>query len=269
MFIQENLNWAKNFFYRHETQNLNDKKVSYHGLTSIFFLVAWNSGFWPLNCSLYIYWNIIAFCVSFCCTTKWICYMYTHTHTHIHTHTHTHTSLEKEMATHSSILAWKIPWTEEPGGLLSMGLQRVGYDWVSEHIHVHISSPSWTSLPASPHPTHLSHHSALSWALCAIGSRWLSILHTVEYIYMSNPNFQVIPRHPPQIHRSMLHICNSFPAMELGSSVLMVRTSVYILSLFSLVWLFATWWTAACQAPLSMGFSRQDSMAIIIKIYKW
>ena len=33
--------------------------------------------------------------------------------------------LEKEMATHSSILAWKIPWTEEPGGLQSMGLQRV------------------------------------------------------------------------------------------------------------------------------------------------
>ena len=32
-------------------------------------------------------------------------------------------SLEKEMATHSSIIAWKIPWTEEPGGLQSMGLQ--------------------------------------------------------------------------------------------------------------------------------------------------
>ena len=36
--------------------------------------------------------------------------------------------LEKEMATHSSILAWKIPWTEEPGRLQSMGLQRVGHD---------------------------------------------------------------------------------------------------------------------------------------------
>ena len=34
--------------------------------------------------------------------------------------------LEKEMATHSSILAWRIPWTEEPGGLQSLGLQRVG-----------------------------------------------------------------------------------------------------------------------------------------------
>ena len=36
--------------------------------------------------------------------------------------------LEKEMATHSSILAWEIPWTEEPGGLQSMGLQRVRHD---------------------------------------------------------------------------------------------------------------------------------------------
>ena len=36
--------------------------------------------------------------------------------------------LEKEMATHSSILAWKIPWLEEPGGLQSMGSQRVGHD---------------------------------------------------------------------------------------------------------------------------------------------
>ena len=37
-------------------------------------------------------------------------------------------SVEKEIATHSSILAWKIPWTEEPGWLLSKGLQRVGHD---------------------------------------------------------------------------------------------------------------------------------------------
>ena len=36
--------------------------------------------------------------------------------------------LEKEMATHSSILAWKIPWMVEPGRLQSMGLQRVGHD---------------------------------------------------------------------------------------------------------------------------------------------
>ena len=37
-------------------------------------------------------------------------------------------ALEKEMATHSSIVAWRIPWTEEPGGLQSMGSQRVGHN---------------------------------------------------------------------------------------------------------------------------------------------
>ena len=40
--------------------------------------------------------------------------------------------LEKEMATHSSILAWKIPWTEEPGGLQSMQLQRIRYALVTD-----------------------------------------------------------------------------------------------------------------------------------------
>ena len=39
--------------------------------------------------------------------------------------------IEKEMATHSRILAWKIPWTEGPGGLQSMGSQRVGHNWVT------------------------------------------------------------------------------------------------------------------------------------------
>ena len=45
-------------------------------------------------------------------------------------------SLEKEMAPHSSILVWKIPWTGELGGLQSMGLQRVGHDLVTEQ-HQH------------------------------------------------------------------------------------------------------------------------------------
>ena len=70
-------------------------------------------------------------------------YIYTHTHTHIyiyiyiHTHIYTYMYIsvymyiqlsEKAMAPHSSTLAWKIPWTEEPGRLQSMGLLRVGHD---------------------------------------------------------------------------------------------------------------------------------------------
>ena len=45
-------------------------------------------------------------------------------------------SLEKGRALHSSILACKTPWTEEPGGLQFMGLQRVRHDWVTEHTYI-------------------------------------------------------------------------------------------------------------------------------------
>ena len=40
-------------------------------------------------------------------------------------------SLEKEMVAHSSIVAWRIPWADEPGRLQSMGLQRVGHHWAT------------------------------------------------------------------------------------------------------------------------------------------
>ena len=44
-------------------------------------------------------------------------------------------ALEKEMATHSSMLAWKSPGTEAPGGLQSTGLQRIRHEWVTECVH--------------------------------------------------------------------------------------------------------------------------------------
>ena len=87
--------------------------------------------------------------------------------------------LEEETATHSSILAWKIPWTEEPGGLQSMGSQRVGHDWATKHVfkspyclssdylikskvlappsktHHHLAWPLFLVLPATiPHHKH-------------------------------------------------------------------------------------------------------------------
>ena len=55
------------------------------------------------------------------------------------------------MAAHSSILAWRIPWTEEAGGLQLMGSRRVGHDWSSAHTHSHVLSEgwAWTLLPAA------------------------------------------------------------------------------------------------------------------------
>ena len=54
--------------------------------------------------------------------------------------------LEEEMAIHSSILAWRIPWREEPGEPPSTGSQRVGHDWVTAHTHMlNIEKwPRWT-----------------------------------------------------------------------------------------------------------------------------
>ena len=49
--------------------------------------------------------------------------------------------LEESVATHSSILAHRIPWTEEPGGLQSLGSQRAGHDWATTH-STHTSPPS-------------------------------------------------------------------------------------------------------------------------------
>ena len=61
--------------------------------------------------------------------------------------------LEKEMATHSSILAWKISWTEEPDGLQSRGLQRVEHDWVTNtylHLLNHSQHTEENSVKHSP-----------------------------------------------------------------------------------------------------------------------
>ena len=74
--------------------------------------------------------------------------------------------LEEEMATHSSILAWKIPWTEEPGRLQSMGWQRVRQD-LATNTHTHnLNSPA-------RHQTHtlcIGRHNPHLWSIREIPS---------------------------------------------------------------------------------------------------
>ena len=59
---------------------------------------------------------------------------------------------EEGMATNSSILAWRIPWTEEPGGLQSIGSQRVRHDWATKHstAQLHVHSLPITSMQIIP-----------------------------------------------------------------------------------------------------------------------
>ena len=51
--------------------------------------------------------------------------------------------LEEKMATHSSILAWEIPWAEEPGGLQFMGSQRIGHDLVTKQQQLKLCAKKW------------------------------------------------------------------------------------------------------------------------------
>ena len=72
--------------------------------------------------------------------------------------------LETAMAPHSGTLAWKVPWTEEPGGLQSMGSLRVGYDWA---VATHSSVLAWR-IPATEDPSGLpsmgSHRVGHDWS---------------------------------------------------------------------------------------------------------
>ena len=63
---------------------------------------------------------------------------------------------QKEMATHCSTLAWKIPWMEAPGGLQSMGLQRVEDDWVA-YLFSHIAGRFFTSWATREAPNSIAH----------------------------------------------------------------------------------------------------------------
>ena len=84
-------------------------------------------------------------------------------------------SLEKRMATHSSILAWEIPWTEEPGGLQSMGLQAVKHHWTANIFTLFIPSPMVSTSPDS---------------VCASISALKRLISTIflDFIYMLQRN---------------------------------------------------------------------------------
>ena len=132
----------------------------------------------------------------------------------------------KYMATHSSILAWRILWREEPGWLLSIGSHRVRHNWsdlacmhaLEKEMATHSSALAWR-IPGTAEPGGLP-----SMGSHRVGHDW-SDLAAAAHPFMHWPR----------------GIC------------------VYLkLSHFSPVQLFAALWAVACQAPLSMGFSKQE-----------
>ena len=83
--------------------------------------------------------------------------------------------LEKGMATHSSILAWRIPWTEETGGLQSMGLQRIGHDRATFTMYTYIHA--YVSLALEPE--HAKYSRLILGYMCA----WTSLSHLIGPLY--------------------------------------------------------------------------------------
>ena len=133
------------------------------------------------------------------------------------------------MASHSLTLAWKIPWTEEPGRLQSMGLQRVGHNWV-------------TSL--SEQECLLNDTQFVCWGHSAMFIEWIPD-HWV-------PCFFSLPWHDVS---KFSKLCTSLTLPSWWSYRICVCVCMCVLWL-SLVQL-ATLWTVAYQVPLSMAFSRQ------------
>ena len=159
--------------------------------------------------------------------------------------------MEKEMATNSSVLAWRIPGMAEPDGLLSMGLHRVGQEW--------------SNLAAA----------------AAVGIMWYL---SVVLIYVSQYGIMVSLLHfglksntaaaAAKSLQSCPTLCDPIDSSPPGSAIpgiLQARTLEWVAISFSTAWkwkvkvkslscvgLLATPWTAAYQAPPSMGFSRQE-----------
>ena len=159
--------------------------------------------------------------------------------------------MEKGMATHSSILVWRIPWTEEPGRLQSMGSQRVWDNWVINNftfiVYLHYCD---------------SFRRTAKWFVFMLTYTFFQIVSVIGH-YAAAESRQSCPT-----------LCDPIDGSPPGSPVpgtLQARTLGWVTISFSnawkwkvkvkslsRVWLFATPWTAAFQAPPPMGFSRQE-----------
>ena len=85
--------------------------------------------------------------------------------------------LQKGMATHSSILAWRIPWTEELGGIQPRGSQRIGYNWVT-NLHLH-----FFLFPMYLYPVFNSYHMQYIY-ICVCVCVYTHAIYIYIYIYI-------------------------------------------------------------------------------------
>ena len=109
----------------------------------------------------------------------------------IYMHIYTYISVyvyEEVMATHSSILAWRIAWTEEPGRLQSMGLQRVSQDWVTKHTHTHTHTHNICLSYCFKNPLLILNPGQMFWSIhfCDIKISWMK---SPQMLDLKTPSF--------------------------------------------------------------------------------
>ena len=127
--------------------------------------------------------------------------------------------LEKGMATHSSILAWRIPWTEEPGGVQSMSMPRVGHNWATNTFNVWFNIMDTFLVPAAYKLMHMDFYYLNNRNPCAsnksIFVHWPGhpiwcLTNTVNHvlsestIWMQRTNLLYIPVHVKTVRSTRL-----------------------------------------------------------------
>ena len=168
--------------------------------------------------------------------------------------------MEKETATHSSILAWQIQWMEEPGRLQSMGLQRVGHNWVTSlhftKYYKYTLTYLWDYFCKIDSPNRL-----LDQKICIFTIFTDTVkIATPESCTDSLPTWVYKSNYFPIPLPTLEFYFYFFSFCQWGKFLYTFYTiwSMCLWGCFSCVHLSATQWTVACQASLSMGFSRQE-----------
>ena len=141
---------------------------------------------------------------------------------------------EKATAPHSSTLAWKIPWTEEPGRLQSMGSLRVGQDLsaftftfhfhaLEEEMATHSSVLAWR-IPGTAGPDGMAGPDEVAHSR----TRLKRLSSSSSSVYMSVVLSIHLSSFPLFIHKFILYICISIPALQIGSLIPFFLDSIYM-----------------------------------------
>ena len=142
----------------------------------------------------------------------------------------THQSLGQEDHLEKGMV-WRIPWTEKPHGLQSMGSQRVGYDWLT-----------------NTHTSHLGHRRALS-SLCYIYTRFSLVIYFMHSnVYMSIPISQFIP---PPISPFGVHVFSLCLYFCFANRFIHIISSRFHILCINIPFLFFSFWlTSLCDSVL-------------------